>query len=433
MPQCLYAGMPVCPNSYGPRLTYLRLAEPSPDPISEAELSWIWEGQRYPEGALLGRDGAAVAVLNPGQKGAGPGPDFRNAVVRIGGEERKGDVELHVRASSYLQHGHHLDPGYDGLVLHVVFLDDVGGASPLACGETAPVAAFAPWVEARSADIASWLGRPPLWREPCQTAAVRFGRAGVAEQLRLAGRARFLARMEYLEALAAGEGEGEAIWQAVMEALGYGGDRDGFLRLARALPASLLRDLILRLPQEAQATLEDALLSVGGLSRAPAPLAGLLPPALRPGLRSGGGRPANRPQNRLAAAALLFLRARGDIAAYALQTVREAGSVRELISHWSASRRGRGSATLGVGRSIEILLNAVLPFAARQYELREHSLELAAGLPALPPYGKTAFLERNLAPGDGKRPVKGALDQQGLLDLHARWCSQGGCGKCPLS
>src|SRR3972149_6166391 len=98
------------------------IAEPPPGPISEADLSLIWEGQRYPRGALRA-GGEVVRAVNPGRRGRGPGPDFRDAVVRLHGEERRGDVELHVRASYFLQHRHHLDPAYDRLVLHVVFLD----------------------------------------------------------------------------------------------------------------------------------------------------------------------------------------------------------------------------------------------------------------------------------------------------------------------
>ncbi|HXH22576.1 MAG TPA: hypothetical protein VNN10_11135, partial [Dehalococcoidia bacterium] len=84
--------------------------------------------------------------------------------------------------------------------------------------------------------------------------------------------------------------------------------------------------------------------------------------------------------------------------------------------------------------AVEVLLNAVLPFAAAvRPELEGRCLELAASLPALPPYGKTAFLEANLAPAGRRRTTRTPLEQQGLLALHAEWCSQGGCGRCPLS
>jgi hypothetical protein len=403
-------------------------------PLSEAELAYIWQGQRYPPGALSAAAGP-VRVLFPGRRAGGAGPDFRDAVIEVAGRQRRGDVELHVRASNYLQHGHHLDAAYDSLVLHVVFEDDAGGWSPLPCGERVPVAAFAPWVRAREADIAAWLQAPPLWREPCQGAAAHLGE-GVRLAVRAAGEGRFRARVGALGAAVAREGEGEALWQALLEALGYGGDRQGFVRLARALPAALLREVTWGAP-DAEEEARAALMAVAGLGSAPAPGVRGLPPALSPPLRAARGRPANRPEARLAAAACLFVRLAPDLPSRALANVMAARDARSLLAAWTvpARRSGRGCAgALGTARATELLLNAVLPFAAAvRPDLLTHCLDLAAGLPALPPYGKTAFLEANLAPAPGRRPVQGALDQQGLLALHAEWCSRGGCGRCPLS
>jgi len=407
----------------------LAIAEPPPDPISEADLSLIWEGQRYPRGAL--RAGAeVVSAVNPGRRGRGPGPDFRDAVVRLRGEERRGDVELHVRASYFLQHGHHLDPAYDRLVLHVVFLDDSGGGTRLACGESVPVAAFAPWVESRAADIASWPGSQALWREPCHDAVARLGDAGVASVLRTAGAERFRARAAALAGMIAAEGANQALWLALVEALGYGGDREGFRRLPRALPAALLTHLARAFAGQEAAFVAGALLHVAGLRPAPG-LAPLLPATMVPALRNLASRPANRPGRRLAAAASMLTAARGELAAEALASVRRAPSAASLVQAWTGLAGGSGA---GATRVTELLLNAVLPcVAALDASLAGRCLELAAGLRPNQPYGKTAFLERNLLRSDGRRAVRSALDQQGLLEMHATWCSRGGCGRCPLS
>lgn len=406
---------------------------PPRDPLSEAELSLIWEGQRYPPGALAGADGRPVPVLSPGRRAGGPGPDFRDAVVALDGRERTGDVELHVRASYFMQHRHHLDPAYDRLVLHVVFLDDAGGSSPLPSGERVAVAAFQPWVASRSADIASWLERPALWREPCHDAASRLGEERVTEEVRHQGAGRFFRRTEQLAHALGREGADEALWQALLEALGYGGDRQGFRRLGKALPASLLRDIASRFPEGPETALCAALLAVAGLGAA-GEVEALLPPPLAPPVRRVASRPANRPERRLAAAARLLLSARCNLAAHALSSVRSARDAREVTRDWTLKSRGGLHSGLGAGRVTEIVANAVLPFvAAAEPALAGRCLELASALPLLPPYGKTAFLERNLVRADGKRRTRSALDQQGLLALHTAWCSQGGCGRCPLS
>jgi hypothetical protein len=101
------------------------------------------------------------------------------------------------------------------------------------------------------------------------------------------------------------------------------------------------------------------------------------------------------------------------------------------VTAWQAAVDGES--LLGADRAREIVLNVVLPFAMLQPVLAEKALALAEALPAAPAYGKTRFLEANIAPVAGKRPVRGALAQQGLLSLLNEWCSQGGCGRCPLS
>jgi hypothetical protein len=404
----------------------LAVAEPQGDPLSEAELSLIWAGQRFPAGALTGAGGGTVEVLNPGRKGGASGPDFRDAVVRIDGAEARGDVELHLRASYHLQHGHHLDPAYDGLVLHVVFRDDAGGSSPLACGGRVPVAAFEPWLKARSEDIASWLVAPPLWQEPCHDAGARLGTAAVAAEVRRAGEERFRARVRTLAAAVAREGPDEALWQALLDAFGYGGDREGFARLGRALPYALLAGIAAAHPGDEEAVVRAALLAVAGLVPAP-DLAAMLPPALSPPLRNIASRPANRPERRLAGAAALALPA--GAGGRALASVREARDGAAMLRAWA-----RPAAGVGPSRATEVLLNAVLPFAAAvEPGIAERCLDLAGALPALPPYGKTAFLEANLALPGRRRFARRALEQQGLLALHAGWCTQGGCGRCPLS
>ena len=93
----------------------------------------LWEGQRFPREALRTRrrtrrcrsSTAGGAIWRAG-------PDFLDAIIA---DERgrllKGDVELHVRASAFVAHGHHLDPRYDNLILHVVFHDDTGAPTLL--------------------------------------------------------------------------------------------------------------------------------------------------------------------------------------------------------------------------------------------------------------------------------------------------------------
>ena len=404
---------------------WLRVGEPRPqkDPISEADLSLIWQGQRFPPEALLTTDGRAVAVVNPGRRGGGSGPDFIDAVVLLDGVERRGDVELHVRASyfHFHGHGHDRDPAYTDLALHVVYLADEA-ETRLQDGSLAPVAAFAPWLRGRVEELHSWQRAPEMWREPCKGATQRLGEAAVRSALEAAGRQRFEARVERMAAAVGQLGGEEALWRGLLDTLGVGGDRAGFVRLAAAFLAELAT---------AVEDLEAALLHVAGLGPEPDG-AEALPRPLSPGLGSPG-RPANRPQIRLAGLAALVRRAlertvRGRVEALsemALASVTEAGSTGRRLAAWTVRPQ------IGTARAQELLVNAVLPFVATR-GLKPEALALLRSLPAGTSYGKTAFLESNLRPDKG-RIGRNALQSQGLLGYVRQWCSQDGCGKCPLS
>jgi Protein of unknown function (DUF2851) len=411
------------------------LREPPPEPLTEADLSLIWAGQRFPAEALRAVDGRRLRVLNPGRRGGAAGPDFLDAVLLLDGEERRGDVELHVRASSFRTHGHQADPAYANLALHVVYRADAGEATPLHGGASAPVAAFSQWLEGRSAEIAAWLAAPPLWREPCTDAVARLGPERVRAALQEAGLRRFQARVEATRAAVDQHGEAEALWRSLLDVLGQGGDRDGFRRLAR--------NLTWRHAAATGEALEAELLWVAGLGPPPAcnhpalqePHAGpeavqhVVP--LRPRLAITG-RPANHPARRLRGLAALVGRARGDLVAYARRNVATAARPKTLVDAWQAGCPP-GPALIGPARAREVVLNAVLPFTAVSPSLENASLALLARLPPAPAYRKTRFLESNLNGGDGRRLVKSALQQQGLLSFLQEWCSRGGCGRCPLS
>lgn len=65
-------------------------------------------------------DGQPVEVINMGQHNSDQGPDFLGAVIRIGGMEWSGNVEIHVKSSDWYKHGHQHDKAYDNIILHVV-------------------------------------------------------------------------------------------------------------------------------------------------------------------------------------------------------------------------------------------------------------------------------------------------------------------------
>lgn len=87
--------------------------------MTEQLLQYTWKHRLFPT-PLLTTHGERLEVLDPGLWNHDSGPDFFNAKILIGGQEWVGNVEVHIKSSDWLRHGHQEDKAYDNVVLHVV-------------------------------------------------------------------------------------------------------------------------------------------------------------------------------------------------------------------------------------------------------------------------------------------------------------------------
>ncbi|MDP3462020.1 MAG: DUF2851 family protein [Bacteroidales bacterium] len=91
--------------------------------MNEAFLIYLWENKLL-KSPLKTTHGQNIEVLYPGVRNHHSGPDFHNARIRIGETLWAGNVEMHINASDWYKHQHHLDKAYSSLILHVVFKAD---------------------------------------------------------------------------------------------------------------------------------------------------------------------------------------------------------------------------------------------------------------------------------------------------------------------
>lgn len=103
-----------------------------PYTFHEHVLQRVWAEQEFDTRRARTTEGATVEVLNPGEWNRLGGPDFRGAILRIGGRELTGDVEVHFHVTDWEAHGHARNAAYSGVILHVVlFPPDVRQSGPM--------------------------------------------------------------------------------------------------------------------------------------------------------------------------------------------------------------------------------------------------------------------------------------------------------------
>ena len=88
--------------------------------MPEIVLHYIWEHCLWAGFEQYTTDGKKVEILSVGEHNRDAGPDYSHARIRIDGHEWVGNIEIHVCASDWTKHHHHLDRAYDNIILHVV-------------------------------------------------------------------------------------------------------------------------------------------------------------------------------------------------------------------------------------------------------------------------------------------------------------------------
>ncbi|MCX7824926.1 MAG: DUF2851 family protein [Verrucomicrobiae bacterium] len=462
------------------RLTTCVLHEPeggyAPVPVYERLAQAIWFDQRLRRDALLTADGRRVRVVSPGWWNLEAGPDFRRAVVAFGDDKPQlGDVEVHLRASDWHQHGHGNDPLYNDVLLHVVLWQDGGDRPALtASGRVLPRLVMSDQLEAPLEELYDAIdpeSYPYNVDEHIGRCAERLQSLPpdtLDALLEDAGRDRLRAKARRLARWIQRQGVEQALYAAILEALGYKQNKEPMRRLAALLPVARLREL-----PAAQA--QALLFGVAGFlpDRALArrdetarryvrslwshwwkvrdEFAGRALSA--DAWRLSGLRPANFPWRRLAAMTQL-LALHWELWPKILEAV-ERMAENKVVTHLAAlftdledpfwSRRysfasksqPRAELLIGAARARDIVINVVLPAVVAQGWLLDNPalIEKAENVfRAHPASGSNALVRFTAHRLFGRRPpaIRTAARQQGLLQIFHDFClnDRSGCRQC---
>ncbi|NJC27296.1 DUF2851 family protein [Neolewinella antarctica] len=92
--------------------------------MREDFIHFLWRQARFDLRQLKTTTGAPISVQHFGEHNHDAGPDFSSGQIRIDGMQWAGNVEMHVNASEWYEHGHDTDLAYDNVILHVVYEED---------------------------------------------------------------------------------------------------------------------------------------------------------------------------------------------------------------------------------------------------------------------------------------------------------------------
>jgi len=288
--------------------------------LRERELQRVWEQRLYRAPGLLTEDARPVEVLFPGILNVEGGPDFRGAILRIGGVSVTGDVELHVTTDGCRGHGHCWDGAYESVVLHVA-LERGRTCAPSGVAELV----LGPRVESHPKG-------PTLG--PIDD-----------EELDRLGDLRFDRRIARLRRDLAREWPARLFYREILIGLGYKSNRAGFEELARLIPLERLQG---RSIPEMERVLVDAARSIPWRTR--------------------GVRPANRPMRRIS-----------SIARWLGRVGTEAPHAPHLARPLDTSFDPGG---IGADRERQLIANVVLPLAAAMGDAEAR--QIFAQLPGAP-------------------------------------------------
>ncbi len=87
-------------------------------------LYFCWQYKLYQQNKFITDTNEIIDIISPGMQNSDAGPDFINAKIKIAETLWAGNVEIHINASDWYKHNHHLNPAYNNVILHVVLNND---------------------------------------------------------------------------------------------------------------------------------------------------------------------------------------------------------------------------------------------------------------------------------------------------------------------
>lgn len=211
----------------------------------EVFLQDVWKNRRLCCGYLETISGKSVEVLYAGTQNHDSGPDFKDAVLKVGGTLLKGDIELHLEDRGWYEHQHHNDSAYNNVILHVVS-ERIDNRIHVEREDRALVEQVVVplnpdsvlFFKHREESIEHQKAKM-VFVENCPLSAQDLEQ--INHIVDAAGEHRLLNKAEQLGEELVQDDWDQLLYRKVMEALGYSKNQEPFRKLANLVPFELLR------------------------------------------------------------------------------------------------------------------------------------------------------------------------------------------------
>ncbi|MBX2817471.1 MAG: DUF2851 family protein [Saprospiraceae bacterium] len=420
-----------------------------PSRIKEETLYYIWKTKQFDHQGLSSTAGARLKILSPGSQNFDSGPDFSDARIEIDGTLWAGHIEMHVKASDWIRHGHEGDPNYENTILHVVYENDkdiqLAGGTSLHCLE------LKTRIETALLERCHALVHGSQ-KIPCSGQLDNISPLVTNNWLDRVATARLQDKMARLtEILAATNFDWEeTFYQLLLRSFGFKTNAEAFHRLSVILPRSILLKHKNSIRQ-----IEALLYGQAGMLSAPSTTNTYVQKltqeythlAHKHGLQPMPDhvwkymrmRPANFPTIRIAQFAVLFFRTNHLFSKMlAAANYKELSTMfaSEVSEYWKSHYRfgeesERRSKRLGKMAIQLLVINTVVPMMFyygkhhNQQPFCDKALKLLEELPAESNKISRKFAAIGL-------PAQSALHSQALIHLMAHYCTPKRCLRCGI-
>ena len=150
-------------------------------------------------------------------------------------------------ASDWFRHGHDRDVAYTKVLLHVVWYNDLGDRGAVdASGRQIPQLLLSGAITTTLSDLQGLLEEeglptaPVASMTPCQRSLQELAPETIGHLLDMAGEERWRQKANRFALRAERRGVEQALYESVLEALGFQGNRMPFWQLARLAPVERL-------------------------------------------------------------------------------------------------------------------------------------------------------------------------------------------------